>query len=190
MVGLGWLSRRHLRRRSTPGRGLRDPRPAAHPLRCSHDPGSDRRRPGLVRVGLRKVLGVEPGTEVLGEAADGVQAVAAAASARRHLDGHPEMPTLDRDRGNPPHRRLASDRPGADADNIRPRSTPTRAGWSDPALGTTTDTDNAWSSAGFGPEATSTSRFSACRTASSARAGVGEEHQPEATDRRIEGLGR
>jgi DNA-binding NarL/FixJ family response regulator len=34
---------------------------------------------GLVRVGLRKILEVEPDTEVVGEAADGEQAVAAAA---------------------------------------------------------------------------------------------------------------
>jgi DNA-binding NarL/FixJ family response regulator len=37
---------------------------------------------GLVRVGLRKILEVEPDTEVVGEASDGRQAVAAAARLR------------------------------------------------------------------------------------------------------------
>ena len=37
---------------------------------------------GLMRVGLRKVLGVEPDIEVVGEAADGGQAVAVAARLR------------------------------------------------------------------------------------------------------------
>jgi DNA-binding NarL/FixJ family response regulator len=37
---------------------------------------------GLVRVGLRKILEVEPDTEVVGEAANGLQAVAAAARLR------------------------------------------------------------------------------------------------------------
>ena len=37
---------------------------------------------GLVRVGLRKVLEIEPDIEVMGEASDGRQAVAAAARLR------------------------------------------------------------------------------------------------------------
>jgi YesN/AraC family two-component response regulator len=36
----------------------------------------------LVRVGLRKILGVEPGTTVVGDAADGKQAVTAAQALR------------------------------------------------------------------------------------------------------------
>jgi DNA-binding NarL/FixJ family response regulator len=51
---------------------------------------------GLVRVGLRKVLEIEPDTEVVGEAADGQQAVAAAA--RLHPDVilmDIRMPVLD-----------------------------------------------------------------------------------------------
>src|SRR5215212_9125396 len=51
---------------------------------------------GLVRVGLRKILEIEPDTEVVGEAADGQQAVAAAA--RLHPDVilmDIRMPVLD-----------------------------------------------------------------------------------------------
>src|SRR3954452_3134870 len=40
---------------------------------------------GLVRMGLRKVLEVEPDIEVVGEAADGRQAVAAAQRLRPHV---------------------------------------------------------------------------------------------------------
>jgi DNA-binding NarL/FixJ family response regulator len=51
---------------------------------------------GLVRVGLRKVLEVEPDTEVVGEASDGRQSVAAAARLRPDVILMDiRMPTLD-----------------------------------------------------------------------------------------------
>jgi DNA-binding NarL/FixJ family response regulator len=51
---------------------------------------------GLVRVGLRKVLEVEPDTEVVGEAADGRQAVAAAQRLRPDVMLMDiRMPTMD-----------------------------------------------------------------------------------------------
>jgi DNA-binding NarL/FixJ family response regulator len=77
---------------------------------------------GLVRVGLRKVLEVEPDTEVVGEAADGQQAVTAAG--RLHPDVmlmDIRIPALD---GIEATRRIVrSDAtgPATHADNIRPR---------------------------------------------------------------------
>ena len=45
----------------------------------------------LVRAGFRMILNAEPDIEVVGEAADGAQAVdeARPAAARRRADGHP-----------------------------------------------------------------------------------------------------
>ena len=59
----------------------------------------------MVRGGFRMILESEPDIEVVGEAADGEQAVGvcAAAAARRRADGHP-----DAGRGRPARRRDAS----------------------------------------------------------------------------------
>jgi DNA-binding NarL/FixJ family response regulator len=66
---------------------------------------------GLVRVGLRKILEVEPDIDVVGEAFDGDQAVAAAS--RLHPDVvlmDIRMPVLD---GIAATRRIVADRPSA-----------------------------------------------------------------------------
>ena len=49
----------------------------------------------LVRAGFRVLLGAEPDLEVVGEAGDGVQAVAEARRLRprRRLDGYPDAAT-------------------------------------------------------------------------------------------------
>ena len=58
------------RRRRLPGSAL-DSRSRAP----SSDPRYDRRRPGLVRGGFRMILDAQPDIEVVGEAADGAEAV-------------------------------------------------------------------------------------------------------------------
>ncbi len=77
---------------------------------------------GLVRVGLRKILEIEPDTEVVGEAADGEQAVAAAERLRPDVMLMDiRMPSLDGIEATRRIVRVASERPGADADDVRPR---------------------------------------------------------------------
>ena len=63
----------------------------------------------LVRVGLRKILESEPDIDVVGEAGDGEDAVAAAraAAAGRRPDGHPHAGAR-RHRGDPADRRARS----------------------------------------------------------------------------------
>ena len=76
----------------------------------------------LVRAGFRMILRAEPDIEVVGEAADGREAVAQAraARARRGADGRPDA-RARRHRGDAPDRDRRRRAAGARAHDVRPR---------------------------------------------------------------------
>ena len=87
------------------------------------DPGPARRRPALVRAGFRSILDGEDDIAVVGEAADGAEAVrlARAAAARRGADGHPDA-RAGRPGGHPARSPPTSTRrrQGHHPDHVRP----------------------------------------------------------------------
>ena len=77
---------------------------------------------GMVRAGFRSLLGDEPDIEVVGEAANGEEAVAPGhrPGPRRHPHGHPDAGPRRHRRHPTPGRGRRRD-PGAGADDVRPR---------------------------------------------------------------------
>ena len=114
----GRALRRPLDAEPAPERRLRGPRAAADPMTTVLIADDQ----ALVRVGLRKILESEPETTVVGEAADGEEAVAQArpAAARRGADGHPDAGAR-RDRGDPADRPRAARDARPDPDDVRAR---------------------------------------------------------------------
>lgn len=73
----------------------------------------------LVRAGFRMIIDAQPDMAVVGEAADGAEAVEAVRRARPQVALMDiRMPGMDADRGNPAARRRGVRSPDRDADDL------------------------------------------------------------------------